>query len=285
MEYALDKDGKIVNASSVDYGIYFCTECKKPCGLRKPYEKVTHFFHFEIDPDCSLCYKDEKEFLNTMKNKHILQECNNSIEVLLKNATDENWFQAIDCLLEYNQLYRLSGCKFAIKPLCKYFKEKSTFFSYETWEDFERIDRIIVENTFSLIQSKDEITEENVHYIESLKNKHLSYLLELWKKIKENKSLSKFCFGLSNNFFYEVKKLKNILKIKEWQRLDKIDLLFIDYFTIYNYLTANKNILFDELEYFYKRITQNNDYLDLGYMKFMEYLRNIYYEEKRITRL
>ena len=121
MEYALDKNNNTVHASLASYGIYFCIECKKPCGLRKPFEKINHFFHFKIDPDCSLCYKDEYAFFQNKKNIEILQECNNSIEILAKNTTDENWFEAIDCLLKYDQLYRLAGCEFAIRPLCKYY--------------------------------------------------------------------------------------------------------------------------------------------------------------------
>jgi len=43
MEYALDKNNKVVLAENADYGIYFCTECHKPCYIRKPLNKIQHF--------------------------------------------------------------------------------------------------------------------------------------------------------------------------------------------------------------------------------------------------
>jgi len=46
---ALDKNNKLVSALNSDYGIYFCPECNRPCGLRKPFDKNDHFYHFRID--------------------------------------------------------------------------------------------------------------------------------------------------------------------------------------------------------------------------------------------
>ena len=119
MECALDKNNKLINANDAKYGIYYCPECEKPCGLRRPLDKVNHFFHFKIDPSCSLCHKDSNGFYN-YKNNEI---CNNAIIALTKNTTIENWFEAIESLIQYEQLWRLDGCDFSIKPLSLYLDE------------------------------------------------------------------------------------------------------------------------------------------------------------------
>jgi hypothetical protein len=83
LEYALNKDNKLINADEASYGIYYCPECKKPCELRHPFEKKKSFFHFRIDPNCSLCYKYLNGF-NNFKNNEI---CNNAGDMLIKNIT------------------------------------------------------------------------------------------------------------------------------------------------------------------------------------------------------
>ena len=55
---------------------------------------------------------------------------------------------------------------------------------------------------------------------------------------------------------------------------------YIDYLTIYNYICICNNFNYGKSEEFYKLITSNHNDLDTGYMKFMEYLRKIYYESK-----
>ena len=101
MDYAINNKNVLVNASDADYGIYFCSECLKPCGLRKPKDKISHFYHFRIDPNCSLCFSSE--YISTdYLNLEILNKCNDAFEILIKNTTEANWFEALFCLIEGN---------------------------------------------------------------------------------------------------------------------------------------------------------------------------------------
>lgn len=114
MEFAYnDKDEKI-SAFHADYDIYFCIECGKPCGLRKPVEKSSHFFHLAYNPNCSLSISIETS---------LKQEISKAVEIIcIKNTTKENWFKAIQYLLNHHALDSLYGIDLAIKPISLFLK-------------------------------------------------------------------------------------------------------------------------------------------------------------------
>jgi hypothetical protein len=155
----------------------FVQNAKKLCGWRCPIEKSNLFFHFRIEPNCSLCYKDINQFNNFKYN----EICNNAIETLIKNITKENWFETIDFLIRYDQLWRLEGCDFAIKPLCLYLEEKTALKDYENWDTYRSKENNIVLNIFELMdidfknyQIRSKETTKNNFY-----NKHMRYLIDV----------------------------------------------------------------------------------------------------------
>lgn len=85
-------------------------------------------------------------------------------------------------------------------------------------------------------------------------------------------------YGIFTN---EIRNLKNSLKIVEWQKVDRIDLSLIDYIIIYKCTKRrSKDISHDERKDFYRKVLNNHDYLDLGCIQFMEYLRKEYRNTK-----
>jgi hypothetical protein len=280
MEYALDKNNKLVNADNVDYGIYYCPECMKPCGLRKPFLSINHFFHIRIDPNCSLCYKDDQEYLNSVKSKAIFEECNNAIEVLIKNTTEENWFEAIDCLYEYQQLSRLKGCSFALKPLAAFLNTMPI--AYECIDKRVKIENFFIETALSII---DPETNDNNHFNKilnqyNINNKHLEFLLKLKNIDSINKiEINRMHVGNNNEAYILFKSLiwmlKKEIQIADFQRFDRIELSFADYYVIYKYIKLS-NKFEDAVWNEFKTIClHNHSSLDLGLMKFNDYIRDI----------
>lgn len=166
MDKALDKDNNIVYAVNAEYGIYFCPECKKVCCLRIPYDKKHHFYHLRIDSNCSLSFKNDNQYFRSIE---VQTKCNNAIEILTKNTTKENWFEAINCLIKYNQLDRLRGCHYAIQPLSKYYKEK-----YLSKTIAYKILIVIMDNQNEYIYPVVELIERNDY----LSKKEKKYLYE-----------------------------------------------------------------------------------------------------------
>jgi hypothetical protein len=123
MDQALDANESVVSAGTAEYGIYFCTECKKLSYLRKPVNAVSHFYHYRFNPACSLCTEEKGEFLR-------IEESNKAKNTLL-NSTKENWCSAINCLIRNNHLYLLDSCEFAIKPICFYINNRPTLIDKE----------------------------------------------------------------------------------------------------------------------------------------------------------
>lgn len=118
MEYALGKSDRLTSAIDAEYGVYFCPECRSPCGLRRPARSVDHFYHMYRNENCSL-YRAGKSIKNW-------KEVHWAIDQLVKNTTYENWEKAIDFLIEINELWRIHGFPWCEKPLLAYLERHGT---------------------------------------------------------------------------------------------------------------------------------------------------------------
>ena len=275
MEFALDKNNKLINAIDAVYGIYYCSECGKPCGLRRPLEKVNHFFHFKIEPSCSLCSEDVKGFYNYKNN----EVCNNAVSTLEKNTTIGNWFEAIGALIYYDQLWRLEGCDFSIKPLSLYFEKFSKYDSYSFPKPLFKVEKVIVSNYFDImdVDFMNYRIEINHRYIkrENIDNKHVLYLMN----IVENKIDANY----NNPIFYiyqiEKKKLVANTKIFKWY----ISPQLLDCQIIYNSIKReiNDGSYYSKCYDFYKAIANPNpkDYFNMESVKFKDYIYEEYKKE------
>lgn len=279
MEFALDKNNTLVNADYADYGIYYCPECNKPCGLKKPFLKKYHFFHIRIDKNCSLCVKDEQNSSSSILQQFILDECNNAFEIIIKNTTEEKWFEAIDCLFKYNQLKRLSGCNFALKPLALYLEKIQI--SYEDISKHCSVENFFIETALSIIENEVDLHNsiEKIINKYNFNNKHLNILIQLYfDRDIELLGIPKLNVGNNNKIYTLFKsivwKLKKEIKVADFQKLNQIELSFIDYLIVYQFIQRNYSFSTNDWLEFKKIVLKNNDYLDLGQIKFNEFIRN-----------
>lgn len=127
MEFAKNCLQKVVCANSAEYGIYFCTECDDLAYLRKSQQVTPHFYHFRYNSDCSLCNTQ-----NYGQASFKLNESQKACDILRKNSSQKNWFEAINCLLRNEHLYLLSNCEWAIGPISLYINNHIEIITHET---------------------------------------------------------------------------------------------------------------------------------------------------------
>jgi len=118
VEFALGKNDSVTKAVDAEYGVYFCPECRKPCGLRRPIRSADHFYHMYRNEYCSL-YRAGNSIWNW-------REVQWAIDQLRKNSTYENWEKAIVFLTKINELWRIYGFPWCEKPLLAYLEKHKT---------------------------------------------------------------------------------------------------------------------------------------------------------------